>query len=63
MMDNALSTWLSAPGRGRQYFRLNAVQWEAFMASLEAAPRPIPALQRLMREPSVFERKPGEDRS
>jgi uncharacterized protein (DUF1778 family) len=38
------------------HFGLNAEQWEAFMAALEAPPREIPALQQLMREPSVFER-------
>jgi uncharacterized protein (DUF1778 family) len=40
----------------RQHFVLNAQQWEAFIAALEAPPREIPALEQLMREPSVFER-------
>jgi uncharacterized protein (DUF1778 family) len=39
-----------------QHFYLNAEQWEAFMAALEAPPREVPALERLMREPSLFER-------
>ena len=39
----------------RRHFGLDAERWEAFMAALEAPPREIPALERLMREPSVFE--------
>jgi uncharacterized protein (DUF1778 family) len=39
----------------RQHFGLDAKRWEAFMAALEAPPREIPQLERLMREPSVFE--------
>jgi uncharacterized protein (DUF1778 family) len=39
----------------RQHFGLNAEQWEAFMAALEAPPRDIPQLERLMREKSIFE--------
>lgn len=39
----------------RSVFRLNAEQWTAFMAALEAPPRPLPRLERAMREKSVFE--------
>lgn len=39
----------------RRYFGLNAERWEAFMAALDAPPRDIPALERMMREPSLFE--------
>ena len=39
----------------RQHFGLDAEKWEAFMAALEAPPRELPQLERLMREPSVFE--------
>jgi uncharacterized protein (DUF1778 family) len=39
----------------RRHFGLDAERWEAFMAALEAPPRAIPALERLMREPSIFE--------
>ena len=39
----------------RRHFGLDAERWEAFMAALEAPPREIPALERLMREPSLFE--------
>lgn len=41
----------------RQHFGLDAERWEAFLTALDAPPRDIPALQRLMREPSVFERR------
>jgi uncharacterized protein (DUF1778 family) len=39
----------------RQHFGLDAERWKAFMAALEAPPRKIPQLEKLMREPSVFE--------
>jgi uncharacterized protein (DUF1778 family) len=34
-------------------FGLDAERWEAFLAALEAPPREIPQLEKLMREPSV----------
>ena len=39
----------------RQIFALNADSWSAFMAALNAPPCPSPRLQKLLREPSVFE--------
>jgi uncharacterized protein (DUF1778 family) len=39
----------------RRHFGLNAEQWEAFQAALDAPPRPLPRLERLMREPGVFD--------
>ena len=39
----------------RQRFGLNADQWAAFQAALEAPPSPAPRLARLLSEPSVFE--------
>jgi len=39
----------------RRYFGLDAESWGAFMAALDAPPRDNPALERLMREPSLFE--------
>jgi uncharacterized protein (DUF1778 family) len=39
----------------RRHFGLDAEEWEAFMAALDAAPRKLPRLERLLREPSVFE--------
>jgi uncharacterized protein (DUF1778 family) len=40
----------------RQRFGLDAEQWSAFHAALDAPPRPTPRLDVLFREPSVFER-------
>ena len=40
----------------RTRFGLNAGQWEAFQAALDAPPIPAPRLARLLNEPSVFEK-------
>jgi len=40
----------------RQRFGLDAEQWAAFHAALDAAPRSLPRLARLLEEPSIFER-------
>jgi uncharacterized protein (DUF1778 family) len=39
----------------RQVFRLDAGQWKAFLAALDAKPRPRPRLQRLLNEPSILD--------
>ena len=39
----------------RQSFGLNAKQWEAFQAALDASPRPLPRIERLFQEPGVFD--------
>ena len=39
----------------RRYFGLNAKQWAAFMAALDASPRELPRLKKLFQERSVFE--------
>jgi uncharacterized protein (DUF1778 family) len=39
----------------RQRFGLNAKQWKAFQAALDAKPIPAPRLARLLKKPSVFE--------
>jgi len=39
----------------RQHFGLNAEQWEAFMAALDAPPRELPRLKQLLSEPSIFD--------
>jgi uncharacterized protein (DUF1778 family) len=44
----------------RRTFVLDAAQWKAFMAALDAPPRPLPRLKRLLREPGFFEA--GTDR-
>jgi uncharacterized protein (DUF1778 family) len=36
-------------------FTLNAEQWEKFMAALDAPPREMPRMRRLLSEPSVVE--------
>ena len=41
----------------RQHFGLDAGQWEAFQAALDAPPRSTPRLQTLLQQPSVFERE------
>lgn len=40
----------------RQRFGLNAKQWRAFQAALDAPPKPARRLAKLLNEPSVFER-------
>jgi uncharacterized protein (DUF1778 family) len=39
----------------QQIFRLNAKQWAAFTAALDAPPKRRPRLARLLREPSVLD--------
>ena len=39
----------------RRTFTLNAAQWEEFMAALDAPPRPLPRLERQLREPGFFD--------
>jgi len=39
----------------RHHFGLSSDQWSAFMAALEAPPRKLPRLQRLLNEPSLFD--------
>lgn len=40
----------------RQHFGLDADQWAAFQAALDAPPQSLPRLATLLRKPSVFER-------
>jgi uncharacterized protein (DUF1778 family) len=39
----------------RRSFGLNAAQWKQFVAALDAPPRPLPRLKRLLREPDFFD--------
>jgi uncharacterized protein (DUF1778 family) len=39
----------------RRTFGLNATQWKAFLAALDAPPRPLPLLERLLKEPGFFD--------
>lgn len=44
----------------RQRFGLNAKQWAAFQAALDAPSQPAPRLARLLNEPSVFDHGASE---
>jgi len=39
----------------RRTFGLNAAQWKAFTEALDAPPRPLPRLERLLKEPGFFD--------
>ena len=39
----------------RRIFNLNDAQWKAFLAALDAPPRPLPRLERLLKEPGFFD--------
>jgi uncharacterized protein (DUF1778 family) len=39
----------------RQFFDLDTYQWRAFTTALNAPPRPLPRVQRLLREPGFFD--------
>lgn len=39
----------------RRHFGLTADQWTALIAALDAPPRDLPRVRRLLREPSIFE--------
>jgi len=39
----------------RRHFGLDAEQWTAFIAALDAPARELPRVQRLFREPDIFE--------
>jgi len=39
----------------RRTFGLNAAQWKAFLTALDAPPRPLPRLERLLKEPGFFD--------
>ena len=43
----------------RRTFGLNATQWKAFIAALDAPPRPLPRLERLLKEPGFFDDGPN----
>jgi uncharacterized protein (DUF1778 family) len=39
----------------RRTFSLNHAQWKAFSAALDAPPRPLPRLGRLLKQPGFFD--------
>jgi uncharacterized protein (DUF1778 family) len=44
----------------RRTFGLNAAQWKAFTGALDAPPRPLPRLERLLKEPGFFDAGPNQ---
>jgi len=44
----------------RRSFGVNAAQWKAFQAALDAPPRPLPRLERLLKEPGFFDAGPNQ---
>jgi uncharacterized protein (DUF1778 family) len=43
----------------RRTFGLTATEWKAFIAALDAPPRPLPRLERLLKEPGFFDPEPN----
>jgi Uncharacterized protein conserved in bacteria len=41
----------------RRLFLLDDAQWQAFMEALDAPPRPMPRLERLLNEPGILDAK------
>jgi uncharacterized protein (DUF1778 family) len=39
----------------RRSFTLGLAQWKAFIAALDAPPRPLPRMERLLKEPGFFD--------
>ena len=46
----------------RRTFSLDAKQWKAFLAALDARPRSLPRLARLFKEPGFFDPAPNRER-
>jgi uncharacterized protein (DUF1778 family) len=44
----------------RSTFSLSDNQWKAFLAALDAPPRPLPRLERLLTEPGFFDAGSGQ---
>jgi uncharacterized protein (DUF1778 family) len=44
----------------RRTFGVTTTQWKAFIAALDAPPRPLPRLERLLKEPGFFDVRPNE---
>jgi uncharacterized protein (DUF1778 family) len=54
VLDSALSKADEALAERRAY-GLNAAQWREFLAALDAPPRPLPRLERLLKVPGFFD--------
>ena len=44
----------------RRTFHLNSTNWKAFLAALDAPPRSLPRLERLLKEPGFFDAGPNQ---
>ena len=44
----------------RRTFGLDAAQWKLFLAALDAPPRSLPRLERLLKEPAFFDAEPNQ---
>jgi len=44
----------------RRTVGLDAAQWKAFLAALDAPPRPLPRLERLLKQPGFFRGAQGQ---
>jgi uncharacterized protein (DUF1778 family) len=44
----------------RRSFGLSASQWKVFLVALDAPPRPLPHLERLLKEPGFFDGGPRQ---
>jgi uncharacterized protein (DUF1778 family) len=53
VLESALGRAEEALG-DRRVFQLSPEKWEAFIAALDAPPRDLPRLRKLLSEPSVF---------
>lgn len=42
----------------RRTFSLKTNEWKAFITALDAPPRPLPRMQRLLKEPGFFDTPP-----
>lgn len=54
LLDSALTAAAEALA-DRRFFVLDPERWEAFMRMLDAPPQPKPRLERLLREPGIFD--------
>jgi uncharacterized protein (DUF1778 family) len=54
VLESALARADEALG-DRRSFGLNATQWKALLAALGAPPRPLPQLERLLKQPRFFD--------
>jgi len=60
LLDSAL-TQAAEVLADRRLFLLDDKQWQEFMDALDAPPRPMPRMERLLREPSILEQQSRHD--